>query len=132
MKKGEKYMAFTTEFEFTLPKGYVDNEGNMCKKGTMRLATAADEILPMRDARVQQNPSYLTVILLARVVTRLEGVKVIDTHVIESLFTTDFAYLQNLYKEINEIEKPVFNAVCPECHKNVEVEVSLLGELQME
>lgn len=121
-------MSFTTEFEFTLPKGYVDKEGNLCKKGTMRLATAADEILPMRDPRVQQNPSYLTVILLARVVTKLEGVKVIDTHVIESLFTTDFAYLQNFYKEINEIEKPVFSAVCPECHKNIEVEVSFLGE----
>ncbi|HEX2927230.1 MAG TPA: phage tail assembly protein [Ruminiclostridium sp.] len=123
-------MPFTTEFEFTLPKGYVDSEGNVCRKGTMRLATAADEILPMRDPRVQQNPAYLTVILLARVVKSLENVKVIDTHVIESLLTTDFAYLQSFYKEINELESPVFNTICPECHKDIDVQVSFLGESQ--
>lgn len=123
-------MPFTTEFEFTLPKGYVDNEGNVCRKGTMRLATAADEILPMRDPRVQQNPAYLTVILLARVVTCLEDVRVVDTHVIESLLTTDFAYLQSFYKEINELENPVYSTVCPECHKSIEVPISFLGESQ--
>lgn len=125
-------MAFSTEFEFTLPKGYVDKDGNVCKKGKMRLATAADEILPMRDSRVQQNPSYLTVILLARVITELENVRVIDSKIIEDLFTTDFSYLQSFYKEINEIGKPVVSAICPECHKNIEVEASLLGEFQME
>lgn len=121
-------MPFSTEFEFTLPKGYVDKDGNVCKKGTMRLATAADEILPMRDPRVQQNPSYLTVILLARVITKLENQRMIDTSTIENLFTTDFAYLQGFYKEINEIEKPLVTAVCPECHKNIEVEATLVGE----
>jgi len=125
-------MLFSTEFEFTLPKGYVDNDGNVCKKGTMRLATAADEILPMRDPRVQQNPGYLTVILLARVITKLENLRMIDTSIIENLFATDFAYLQSFYKEINEIGKPVVSAICPECKKSIEIEVSLLGEFQVE
>lgn len=125
-------MTFSTEFEFTLPKGYVDKDGNIHKKGTMRLATASDEILPMRDSRVQSNPSYLTVILLARVVTKLGDLKMIDTQIIESLFSTDFNYLQNFYKEINEIGKPIVSAKCPECHKNIEVEGSFLGELEME
>lgn len=122
-------MAFSTEFEFKLPKGYVDEDGNVHKVGTMRLATAADEILPMRDPRVQQNPGYLTIILLARVITKLGDLRVIDTHVIESLFTSDFSYVQNFYREINEMDKPRIKTVCPECHKEVEVEVSLLGEL---
>lgn len=125
-------MFFSTEFEFTLPKGYLGTDGKICKKGKMRLATAADEILPMRDPRVQQNPSYLSVILLARVITELENQKVIDTHVIENLYTTDFTYLQSFYKEINEISKPVVTTICPECHKNIKVEVSLLREPQME
>lgn len=123
-------MAFRTEYEFTLPKGFVDESGTLHKTGTMRLATAADEILPMRDPRVQQNPGYLTLILLARVVTRLGEVKYIDSRTIEGLFTSDFTYLQNFYREINEIDKPKAKAVCPECGKNIEVEVSLLGELE--
>lgn len=121
-------MAFRTEYEFTLPKGYVDENGDLHKRGTMRLATAADEILPMRDPRVQQNPGYLTVIMLARVVTKLGNLKMVDTQVIEKMFTTDFNYLQSFYREINEIEKSKINAVCPECGKNIEVEVSLVGE----
>lgn len=123
-------MAFQTEYEFTLPKGYADEFGNLHKKGTMRLATAADEILPMRDPRVQQNPGYLTIILLARVITKLGDLKMIDTHVVERLFTTDFTYLQSFYREINEIEKPRVTTVCPECKKQIEVEVSLVGELE--
>ena len=122
-------MAFITEFQFKLPRGYIDNEGNICRAGVMRLATAADEILPMRDPRVQQNPNYLTIVLLSRVIKKLEGVNTIDTHVIENLFTTDFQYLQNFYKEINEAGKSVYNVLCPECHKNVAVEISFLEEL---
>ena len=71
-----------TEFEFELPKGYVDHNGEVHKRGVMRLATAADEILPMRDQRVQQNAGYLTIILLSRVITKLGDVKVINTRVI--------------------------------------------------
>ncbi len=122
-------MAFRTEFPFKLPKGFVDGDGMVHQNGIMRLATAEDEILPMRDPRVQQNPGFLTVILLARVVTKLGDLKVIDTQVIGKLFTADFAYLQNFYREINEIEKSRVRTLCPECKKNIEVEVSLLGEL---
>ena len=125
-------MAFQTEYEFTLLKGYVDEMGNLHRKGTMRLATAADEILPMRDPRVQQNPGYLSVIMLARVVTKLGDLRMIDTTVIEKMFTADFNFLQSFYREINGIEKPRINTECPECHKNIEVEVSLLGELEGE
>ncbi|MCQ1530476.1 phage tail assembly protein [Lutispora saccharofermentans] len=96
-------MAFKTEFEFELPKGYVDKEGNIHKKGLMRLATAADEILPMRDIRVQQNLGYLNIIILSRVITRLGDFKMVDTNIIENLFASDFTYLQEFYKSINEI-----------------------------
>ncbi len=83
-------MAFQTEFEFKLPKGYVDQEGNLHKEGIMRLSTAADEILPMKDPKVQSNPAYLTIILLSRVVTKLGNVQSVSTRVIENLFTADF------------------------------------------
>src|SRR2546427_12220928 len=95
-------MVFQTEVEFALPKGYVDEEGNLHRKGTMRLATAADEILPMKDARVQANPAYLAVILLSRVITRLGELQSINPKVIEGLYSADFAYLQNFYRRINE------------------------------
>ena len=121
-------MAFQTEYEFTLPKGYVDDLGDLHKKGVMRLATAADEILPMRDPRVQQNPGYLTVILLSRVVTKLGSLKAVDTKVIERLFTVDLAYLQNLYRQINEVDSPKLRVVCPKCDHEFETEVNLLGE----
>jgi hypothetical protein len=98
--------SFRTEFEFSLPKGYVDPGGVLHKPGVMRLATAADEILPLRDPRVQANPAYLTVIILARVITRLGGVSQVDTQLIESLFASDLEYLRRLYEEINAAEEP--------------------------
>lgn len=121
-------MAFQTEFEFELPKGWVDEHGNLYKKGIMRLATAADEILPMRDSRVQSNPGYLTIILLARVITKLGELKAIDTKVIEKLFTADFAYLQDLYQRINQNENARIKATCPKCQNEFEVEVNFSGE----
>src|ERR687896_543882 len=87
-----------TEFEFTLPRGYVAPDGRLHKKGRMRLATAMDEIAPLRDPRVRANQAYLVIILLARVITQLGDVEVIDTGVIENLFTADLAYLQDLYR----------------------------------
>ena len=119
---------FQTEYPFELPKGYLDNEGILHKKGVMRLATAADEILPMKDPRVQQNPGYLSVILLARVVVSLGSLQAIDTRVIEKLFTADLAYLQDLYQKINQIETPVIRTVCPHCNEKIEVEWPFLGE----
>lgn len=116
-----------TEFEFTLPKGYVDENGNLHNEGCMRLATAADEILPMKDPRVQQNPAYLTVILLSRVIVRLGGLKMITPKVIEGLFSVDFAYLQDLYNKINEHGNNVISATCPKCEHIFEMEPAQSG-----
>lgn len=97
--------SLQTEVEFTLPKGYVDATGMLHRQGVMRLATAADEILPLRDPRVQQNAAYLTIIVLARVITRLGSLADIDTRVIEGLFAADLDYLQRLYERINSSEE---------------------------
>jgi hypothetical protein len=94
-------MVFQTEIEFTLPKGYLDPTGVLHREGVMRLATAADEILPLRDPRVQQNPAYLTIIVLARVITRLGALQDVNTKVIEGLFASDLNYLQALYEKLN-------------------------------
>jgi hypothetical protein len=93
--------GFQTEIEFELPKGYVDEGGMLHRRGTMRLATAADEILPLRDPRVQQNEAYLAVIVLARVLTRLGSLTEVHTGVIENLYASDLAYLQRLYERFN-------------------------------
>lgn len=119
-------MAFQTEFNFTLPKGYVDRDGNLHTEGTMRLANAADEILPLKDPRVQQNPAYLSIILLARVVTRLGSMPAVDTRVIENLFTMDLAYLQDLYQRINTMEIPNYEGVCPHCNQSISIPVNFM------
>lgn len=121
-------MEFQTEYLFTLPKGYVDRDGNVHREGVMRIATAGDEILPLKDPKVQENPKYLSIILLSRVITRLGDLTAIDTKVIEGLYTIDLAYLQNLYKRINTMENPVYNGVCPYCGENVSVPVNLMGD----
>jgi hypothetical protein len=120
-------MAFQTEYEFTLPKGYVDDAG-LHRHGTMRLATAADEILPLKDPRVQANPGYLVVILLARVVTRLGTVEPINPKVIESLFAADLHFLQDLYQRVNGDGTTRVAITCPHCEKPFEVETGNLGE----
>ena len=96
-----KQPGFRTEIEFELPKGYVDEDGTLHRKGVMRLATAADEILPLRDPRVQQNEGYLAIIVLSRVVVRLGSLPDVHTGVIEGLFASDLAYLQRLYEKLN-------------------------------
>ncbi len=118
---------FQTEFKFTLPKGHLDANGELQKEGIMRLATAADEILPLRDPRVQQNPGYLTIILLARVVIRIGNNDRIDTKLIESLYTADLAYLQDLYEKINSMEMPSYKAACPHCGKNIDVPINFMN-----
>ncbi|MGI5912812.1 MAG: phage tail assembly protein [Syntrophomonadaceae bacterium] len=117
-------MSFETEFEFELPKGYIDEQGNLHRKGVMRLATAADEILPLRDPRVQQNQGYLTIIVLSRVITKLGDLRAIDTKTIEKLFTVDLAYLQDFYQRINEMDTPNIRVVCPRCEHEFEAEVN--------
>ncbi len=117
-----------TEFEFSLPKGFVDQEGNLHRNGVMRLATAADEILPQKDPRVQSNPAYLIVILLSRVITNLGDLKTITPKTIEDLFSSDLAYLQDFYQRINENGKPEIKAVCPKCEHPFELEHDRPGE----
>jgi hypothetical protein len=104
---------FRTEVEFTLPLGYVEADGTLHREGSMRLATAADEILPLKDQRVQQNAAYLIVILLSRVVTRLGGLSQITPKVIEGLYSADLAHLQSLYNELNRVEGEA--VTCPKC-----------------
>src|ERR1044071_1436982 len=91
--------CFRTEIEFTLPKGYLDEHGVLHRQGVMRLATAADEILPLRDPRVQQNPAYLTIIVMARVILRLGSLPDVDTRLVEGLFAADLDYLQQFYEQ---------------------------------
>lgn len=95
-----------TEFDFTLPKGYLDGEGNLHRKGLMRLSRAIDEIVPLRDPRVKMNPAYATVIILARVITKLGALDDITPAIVEALFACDLNYLQHFYREINELEEP--------------------------
>ncbi|MCL6459777.1 MAG: hypothetical protein K6T85_17420 [Gorillibacterium sp.] len=117
-----------TEFSFTLPKGYVDETGTLHKQGIMRLSTAADEIMPLRDSRVQQNPAYLTVILLSRVVVSLGGQKMITPRVIEELYTADFAYLQEMYNRINQSGSNTVQTMCPKCEQLFDVDLEPVGE----
>jgi phage FluMu protein gp41 len=121
-------MTFQTEFEFTLPKGFVDTEGTLHKAGVMRLATAADEILPQKDPRVHQNPAYLVVILLSRVITRVGEISNVTPKTIEELFSKDLAYLQDFYQDINENGSANINTVCPKCEHQFEVESRRSGE----
>lgn len=123
-------MFIQTEFEFQLPKGFMDASGTLHRKGTMRLATAADEILPLRDPRVQANQEYLTVILLSRVITRLGDIKDINTSLIEKLYAKDFYFLQEFYNHINESATAEFQTECPKCQHKYATEVNFAGELQ--
>lgn len=118
---------FRTEYEFTLPCGYLDEDGTLHRDGVMRRATAADEILPLKDPRVVKNPAYLVVILLARVVTRLGGLAQINPKVIEELYATDMAFLQNLYNEINRLPDQPMAVVCPECRHEFQPEATMPG-----
>jgi hypothetical protein len=127
MREGRPAM-FQTEYEFTLPLGYVDGDGNLHREGVMRLATAADEILPLKDPRVQANQAYLIVILLARVVTRLGSVAQVNPKVIEGLYAADLAYLQEFYNRINHSDKANVEAACPKCSHAFEVELNSSGE----
>ena len=114
-------MALQTEYEFTLPKGFVDEAGTVHKRGTLRLATAADEILPLKDPRVQNNPAYLSIILLSRVVTQLGTLDEINPRVVEGLFVEDTAYLQEFYRRVNGGEELHLATKCPQCSEPVEV-----------
>ena len=120
-------MTLQTEFQFMLPRGYVDPEGNLHREGIMRMATAYDEIAPMKDPRVQTNPGYLVIILLSRVITTLGTLTHINPKVIEKLFSADLAYLQDFYRRINENGHDQLEVTCPHCEKSFQVEADSPG-----
>ena len=113
-----------TEFAFTLPKGYVDAAGAVHREGTMRLATARDEIEPLRDPQARQNEAYLAVLLLARVVTRIGDVGEITPELVEELYAADFDHLQRLYERINANGEAVGVVACPACANQFEVDLT--------
>jgi hypothetical protein len=120
-------MSLQTTYEFTLPRGYADEAGTLHRHGTMRLATAMDEIVPLRDLRVRNNQAYLVILLLSRVITRLGTLAEVNTGVIENLFAGDLAYLQAFYRQINEQGISLLSITCPECRAQFEVDLANLG-----
>ena len=113
-----------TEFPFTLPRGYVDASGNVHREGAMRLATARDEIEPLRSAEVKQNEAYLSVLQLSRVVTKLGEVPEVTPDVVENLFAADFDHLQRLYERLNTDGESVGAVTCPSCAQAFEVDLT--------
>ncbi|MEL6149090.1 MAG: phage tail assembly protein [Chloroflexota bacterium] len=121
-------MALQTEFEFTLPKGYVDDNGEVHQHGVMRLATAMDEVLPLQDPRVRNNEAYLVIVLLARVVTSLGTLPKVTPSIIERMFSADINFLQDLYQQINELDDRTVQVQCPNCGHEFEVNIPFMGE----
>lgn len=117
-------MMLQTEFAFTLPYGYIDERGDRHQQGVMRLATALDEIEPLRDPRVQENQAYVSILVLSRVITRLDGVAAVTPAVIERLFSADFNYLQDLYIRVNDVGTSVVETACPACGAHFTLDVS--------
>jgi hypothetical protein len=119
-----------TEFPFVLPLGYVDARGRVHRDGVMRLATARDELVPVRDDRVRENPAYLTVVLLARVITRLGTMDEMHAGIVEELFAADVAFLQDLYRRVNREGHSRLLVSCPDCACEFSVDVAgdRLGE----
>jgi hypothetical protein len=120
-------MEFKTEYEFILPRGFVDKDGNVHREGSMRLANAKDEIVPLSDMRVQRNRAYLIIVLLSRVVSRLGTLAEVNTGVIENLFAGDLRFLEEMYNRINEDEATI-SVTCPHCGGKFEKEFGRLGE----
>lgn len=113
-----------TEYQFVLPRGYLDQFGRTHRDGVMRLATARDEISPQSDPRVRENPAYLTVVLLARTVTRIGEITSVDTAVVEQLFASDLAFLQDLYRRINQQGRTEADVRCPNCGREFSVDLA--------
>lgn len=104
-------MVMQVEFEFELPKGFLDADGNVHRKGIMRLSRAIDEIVPLRDPRVRANPAYASVIILSRVMIKLGALDEVTPAVIEGLFACDLDYLQKFYRSINELESTMDESI---------------------
>jgi hypothetical protein len=122
--------ALRTEFEFELPRGYVDGAGTVHRRGVMRLATARDELVPLHDDRVRENPAYLTVVLLGRVVTELGTIGDVHAGIIENMFASDVAFLQDLYRRVNAEGHARAAVTCPGCGHDFSVDLAggRLGE----
>jgi hypothetical protein len=116
--------ALRTEFPFVLPRGYVDDSGTLHRDGVMRLATARDEILPLRDPRVRENEAYLTVVLLGRVITRLGSLPQVNNGIIEGLFASDLAFLQDLYRRVNQEGHTQAEVTCPACQHGFTIDLA--------
>jgi hypothetical protein len=116
--------ALRTEFSFMLPRGYVDGSGTLHRSGVMRLATARDELVPLRDDRVRENPAYLSVVLLARVITRLGTIEDIHAGMVEDFFASDLAFLQDLYKRVNAEGHTRAAITCPSCRHDFDIDLA--------
>ena|SRR6266536_2538617 len=116
--------TLVTEFEFELPRGYLDRTGTVHKSGAMRLATARDELLPLYDDRVRENSAYLSVVLLARVITRLGTLTEVHAGMVENFFASDLAFLQDLYRRINQEGHTRAAVTCPSCSHEFTVDVA--------
>jgi hypothetical protein len=112
------------EFEFTLPCGYIDEQGNLHRQGVMRRANALDEIEPLVDPRVRANEAYLSILLLSRVITRMGTLTQISPAMIARLFATDFIYLQDLYVRVNSADGGVIETQCPSCGTRIALDTS--------
>jgi hypothetical protein len=128
MVNAEHIQAPQAEFAFTLPHGLLDSQGQLHRDGSMRMATAYDEIAPLSDPRVRNNPGYLVIILLSRVITRLGSLDVMNPKMIENLYAADLAFLQDLYQRINQNGHSRLHVACPHCAGEFEVEVAEVGE----
>ncbi|MEU8504898.1 hypothetical protein AB0C40_09245 [Streptomyces brevispora] len=119
-----------TEFEFELPRGYVDEAGTLHRHGSMRLATARDELRPQIDLRVKENPAYLSVVLLSQVITRIGAITDVHAEIVERMYATDVAFLQDFYRRVNSEGHTRAAVTCPHCEGGFEVDLSggRLGE----
>jgi hypothetical protein len=126
----EAQRSLRTEFEFELPRGYVDRSGTVHRKGVMRLATARDELVPLHDERVRENPAYLTIVLLGRVITRLGTLEEVHGGILENMFASDVAFLQDLYQRVNQEGQTRATVTCPSCNRDFTVDMAggRLGE----
>jgi hypothetical protein len=113
-----------TEYEFSLPCGYVDQQGNLHRRGMMRLATALDEIEPLGDPRVRDNQAYLSILVLSRVMISLGEISPVPSVLVEGLFSADFAYLQDLYVRVNELGTSIAETECPSCGTHFQLDLA--------
>lgn len=118
-----------TEVAFTLPVGLEDARGAVHRDGVMRLATARDELEPLRDAAVRSHAAYLSVLLLARTVTRIGTITEITPELVERLYAADFDHLQRVYERVNAGGDAVGVVGCPHCGRDFEIDLARLEDV---